>query len=348
MMRKTTRLAVLACASLFALAVSAQAMAAYTPRLEIKQSTHRETATPSVTITLTQPDADDATAKFTIYSSVGYTASLGQTAGTRIGTVSATVIATALGDAKLNLTGPVVVDNPALYVANPCVPGTHAAVWRLDASLQGQTIRIPLYVDQAAGPERAFASAKIQVCLPSPYIPQSSGGAAFGAKLVKASFSAAGVFSNPTARGNYLWRTLGTPYRVGTGTPNPAGTVEAQAIVPVPYQLTFARAKSKLRRILLFGGKLNAVGTPLAGASIKLYAGAKRTALKAVGRAAKTNRAGSYRLSWRKPRRRSKFMFFQARRLALRAGCVTPQLITNCVGATVSPIDSRILRVRVR
>ncbi len=348
-MRKLIRLSVLACASLVALAVAGQALASYQPRLQIKQSTYRETATPSVTIKVSQADADDPTAKITIYSSIGYTATLGQAPGTRIGTVNAKVIATDLANAKLTLTGPVVVADPAAYRSNPCSPGLHQAVWRLDASLQGQTIQIPLYVDRAAGAEQGFASAKIQVCLPPPDVPPGTPGrSTFGAKLVDATFSAAGVFSNPTARGNYPWRALFTPYRPGTGKPNAAATVETQGIVPIPYQLTFARLKSKLRRVLLFGGKLSVAGARFAGGSIKLYAGTKRTNLKSVGRAVRTNRAGSYRLSWRKPSKRPKFMYFQARRLALSTGCTLPTLIPNCVGATISPIDSRILRVRVK
>ena len=349
-MRKLIRLSVLACALVSALAFAGQALASYTPRLQILQSTYRETATPTITITVSQADADDPTAKITIYSSLGYTANLGQAPGTNIGQVRAVVLAADLAGARLPLTGPVTVSNPANFRTNLCSPGLHDAVWILNASLQGQTIQIPLYVDRARGPEQGFASAKIQVCLPPPDVPPGTPGrSTFGAKLVSATFSAAGVFSNPTARGMYYWRSLWTPYTPGTGRPNAAGTVEAQGHVPIPYLLSFSRLKSKLKRVLRFGGKLFTAGNPATGGSVKLYAGTKRTALKASGRAVRTNRAGSYRLAWRKPRKRPKFMYFQARRLALSTGCVvTPQLVPTCVGGTISPIESRIFRIRVR
>jgi hypothetical protein len=147
----------------------------------------------------------------------------------------------------------------------------------------------------------------------------------------------------------YYWRSLWTPYTPGTGRPNAAGTVEAQGHVPIPYLLSFSRVRSKLKPILLFGGKLFAAGTPFTGGRVKLYAGTRRTALKSYGRVVRTTSAGSYRLSWRKPRTlRARFMYFQVRRLALSTGCVTPQLVRTCVGGTLSPINGRILRIRVR
>jgi hypothetical protein len=350
-MRKLIRLSVLACAIVSALAFAGQALASYTPRLQILQSTYRETATPTSTISVAQGDADDPTAKITIYSALGYSVNLGQAPGTTIGAVRAQVLAADLANARLTLTGPVTVANPASFRTNLCAPGLHDAVWILNASLQGQTLQIPLYVDRARGAEQGFASGKIQVCLPPPDVPPGTPGrSTFGAKLVNATFSASGVFSNPTARGMYDWRSLWTPYAPGTGRPNPAGTVEAQGHIPIPYLLSFSRVKSKLKRILLFGGKLFTAGNPFTGGRVKLYVGTKRTALKSYGRIARTSRTGSYRLAWRKPRKlRAKFMYFQVRRLALSTGCVvTPQLVPTCVGGTISPINSRILRMRVR
>src|SRR3712207_6028083 len=111
-MRKRSRLLVLACTAFAALGIAADALAAYTPRLIITQANYRLARADSVGILVSIPQADDATARITIRAPAGYTARLNHAPGTRIGTVFARVLATALGNAPLPLSGQVVVGNP--------------------------------------------------------------------------------------------------------------------------------------------------------------------------------------------------------------------------------------------
>ncbi len=85
-----------------------------------------------------------------------------------------------------------------MLVANPADPAIQAAAlrctgittnqanWVLNTQLQGQTVAIPVFVNKV-GP---FVTQ--QVCLPSPDIPTSAGGATFGAQLVSADFTVEG------------------------------------------------------------------------------------------------------------------------------------------------------------
>src|SRR5947199_927853 len=126
-MRRSVRLTVLAGAAALALAVVALAAASYTPSMGIFQSTYKPGAAPAVTVVVAQEQADDPTAKITIYVAPDYTLTLGQAAGTQIGSVVAHVQVLDLGPKPLPLPGPVKADNPPCYVANPLRPGTLAA-----------------------------------------------------------------------------------------------------------------------------------------------------------------------------------------------------------------------------
>ena len=67
------------------------------------------------------------------------------------------------------MSGPVVVDAMANWgpQSTQCTgTATHEAVWRLDITVAGTPLRVPLFVDHAAGAEAAFSSVKIQFCLP--------------------------------------------------------------------------------------------------------------------------------------------------------------------------------------
>src|SRR5215210_508992 len=271
-MRKSLRLALLVCASFVGLALAGPAFAKYDPSLTIEQTSYKLGAATAVDVLITISDDADPTAKLTIFSPAGYNANLTAAPGTKIGTVFAIVKAKALGGALLPLSGDVVVANPAdpavVAAATRCTgTATHSTIWILNTKLQDQTVAIPVFVDRA-GP-----LVTQQVCLPSPDIPQASGGATFGAQLVVADFTIVGVFRNASARNGYEWAGIFTPYTPGTGTPNAAGTVEWRTYVGLPSTLTLAKAKAKKGFKLV--GKLSIAGLSPKGIRLGLYAGKK-------------------------------------------------------------------------
>ncbi|MGZ4353168.1 MAG: hypothetical protein ACXVZ4_06460 [Gaiellaceae bacterium] len=278
-MRKTTRAVLLAAVGALALAFAGSALASFSPKLWASAGT-------GVTIKVQVGAADDPTAKVTIYAPVGYQLKDPPPAGTVLGAITAQASAVDLGGAILPLTGNLVAADPAQYTGPPnnvCVPGAHAQVWLLNLTAAGQTLQVPMYVDPTSGAAAAFASFTINVCLPPPDVPVGTPGrATFGAKLLSAEFTSSAV--TPSAAGG-LFHSLWTPYTPNQGTPNAAGTVEAQAKVGSPASLTLSGKKSGTKKVKK--ATLTAKLSPAAaGTTVTFLAGGKKVA------SAKTNAGG--------------------------------------------------------
>jgi hypothetical protein len=309
-----------AAAAALSLAFAGSALAAYTPHLAITHTPLTLAGGGSTDLTVAFDQADDATAKVTIYVPQGYTGTLGASAGTQLGTIDASIIAFAISPTQpLPLKGVITADDPAKYVANPCSPGTHEAVWLLRLQAAGTELAVPGYVDTVTAPTEApLGKFKLQFCLPSPYIPPSAGGAMLGAKLVSATLHLQNVFALPAQNGSYGWTALTTPYTVGSGVPNAAGTMQARAFVQLPAQLSL-KAKVKKKLATLSGAlRLNLAG--LAGVKVSLLSGSSRTKLKAAG-SATTRSGGAY--SFRKTVRKTTYY---------RAKVTVPTRTASCTG----------------
>ena len=272
-MKKSIRLALLAGACFLGLAVAAPALADYRPSLIMEQTSYKLGAPITADVFLAIPKNDDATAKVTIFSPNGYDANLSQAPGTQIGVVAAKVKAKAAADSVLTLGGKVIAASPAdpkLQAAATQCTGTssHAAIWVLNATLSGQTISIPDYVDKV-GPYVTQ-----QVCLPSPDVPPEMGGAVLGAQLFQADFTINHVFTNAGATGGYEWSGIFTPYVAGpSGAPNAPDTIEARTYVGLPSSLTLKRAKAK--KGIKLTGQLKVAGVNPSQIRLDLYGGKK-------------------------------------------------------------------------
>jgi hypothetical protein len=351
-MKSSIRLALLVCASFVGLAFAGPALAKYDPSLTIEQTSYKVGAPTSVDVFIASSQDSDATAQMRIFSPAGYSATLTQAPGTKIGTVVAIVKAKALGGALLPLSGDVLVANPAdpniaaASVACTHVAATsHTAIWVLNTSLQGQTIAIPVFVDQAA-------PYVIQtVCLPSPDVPEPAG-AKFGAQLVLADFTIKGVFTNAGSNGGYEWAGVYTPYTPGTANPNAPATVQWRTYVGLPTSLTLKKAKAK--RGFKLVGQLKIAGLNPAGVRLNLYGGKKArpapSALaggtgKRMARSGKLPRTGKYSIA----RPNVKFAtFFQARFENYGTQC-TGSLAglppVPCAGEDIAAVTSNQLKV---
>lgn len=351
-MRKASRLALLAGMTLLALAFAGSSLAAYTPKLVV-HTNHKVGSGGPVTISVTTTKDDDATAATVIYAPLGFTPQLGQAAGATLGNVTAHVQALGISaDTILPLEGTVVVadaTDPTLAAqvagcTRTAVGTQHSAVWVLVLTAAGQTLRVPVTLDSiTAAPEADFAQAKLSICLPSPYIPTSAGGATFGAKLLDASFTLDNVFNNPPSRGAFTWRAIFTPYTTGTGNPNAAGTVEARATVRIPSQLSLkAKVVSKKKHTVRLTGKLSEGGQGIGGVTVTLLIGRlKASALKARY-TAKTSSNGSFGGNTIRQKKGGKY-YFQVKatvkdRDNTTNGCSTPGPFNPipCVSSTIS------------
>lgn len=272
-MRRSIRLAIAACAALTTLAFAGSAWAAYTPSLLATSLSNAPGKPTTMLLGHAQDVNDDATFRDTIYAPLGYTANLTAAAGTKIGDVSAILVLRGGGNAQVNVDGTVVADNPALYTAQAqqctqqAVPPE--AVWRLDITVAGTPLHVPIYVFHATGAEATFASVKIQLCLAGPV------GTPAGAQLLFALFDVNNVFTSPANTTDRLWRATFTPYLPGTATPNPGGTTEGQAVVPGKVSLKLT-SKSLKHGVVVISGQLLVSGRAYQGATVELYTGNKK------------------------------------------------------------------------
>jgi hypothetical protein len=349
-MRMSVRLALLACASLVALAAANTAWAVYTPRLVVAGTSHALNANNTVIIGVSQSANDDPTAKITINVPEGYQETLTQAPGTAIGIVQGTVILRGAGGAEVNISGTVRADDPSRYL-NPAVnqcdkpaPVPHTAVWLLEVTIAGNPFRIPIYVDDVTNV--TGVSARISLCLAGPV------GTPSGTQMLSAVFSVQGVFRNPSSAKVYTWSSLFTPYVPNTANPNLLGTVESRAIVPVPIRLT-TKAR-KVGRFVIVSGTITIPGQ-LVPANVQIWAGSTPRRVKRSGSARVTG-VGRFSVRRRAPRGKVRFWFYQAR-IDLPAVDITQSSCTppspapaGCVTATMTPVGviSNTVRVRLR
>jgi hypothetical protein len=355
-MSKTIRMVLLGLVGAIALSSTATALAAYTsPSLRV---TDDRTA---VTIRYTVSATDDPTAKLTFYAPTGYSASLAAPAGTTLGTVTAQGTATDLGGALLPLTGTVqaraaggtylsgTTQVPIAAAATQCTgTPTHTAYWVLILQAAGQTLELPVFVDSPAvgTGASAFATSSIQACLPPPDVPTGTPGrATFGFKLTQVDFKVNGIFTS-AGSGQPRWRVLATPYVPAQGRPNPAGSVEAQSVIPFPRTLSLRKPALKTANgfaTLTLGGVAQ---LPTGAASIRLYRGKTAAGLSPSVTLRKTGTSfrGTLRI---KQTAKPQTVFLQARAtVAAGTDTCTPTFGVTCVGATRAAVAVRSGTVR--
>src|SRR6266540_1166481 len=179
-MKTLLKLAVLALVSTTALALAGNALA--TQKLSVTQTTT------TLTIKDSQAQTDQQPAKITIYVPSGYSINASATPGTRIGAASGTVFSRD-ANIPLPLSGDVIVAPPSTN-APGCAVGTHLAVWILSLAVAGQTINLPVHVDQTSGAEAALGAYKLVICLaPDDVPPGTPGRSPNGARLLDAQFT---------------------------------------------------------------------------------------------------------------------------------------------------------------
>jgi hypothetical protein len=349
-MHRALRLVALVGASTLALAFAGSALAAYTPKFTISH-TPSNVSSATTTIAIEQTRDDDATAKVTFYAPQGYSGTLGQAAGTKLGTVAAHVQATAISqDAILPINGDVIAasnTDAALAAASTSCTGTttHSAFWVLALEASGQKLSVPVFIDTTAGPEAAFAQFKLQVCLPPP------AAATFGAKLLDAALTLSNVFTAPVSPGQYVWPAIFTPYSSAAGPANPVGTVQSRAVVRLPGQITLkGKITSKKKRKASFTGSVKENATGVGGARVQLLGASKVFT-------ATTKANGSYAFSLKKTGKKGTTTF-RARvtvpaRSITAVGCALtvtglPAAPGGCVSAIASPFTATSGAVRIK
>jgi hypothetical protein len=347
-MTRGLRTALVAAVVAIALTFAGSALAAYTPHVTVSHTPLTISGGGTTDLTIAVGQDEDATAKVTIYVPQGYTGTLGAAAGTQLGTVDASILAKLISPTQaLPIKGTIEAADPATFAAaaTRCTGvATHEAVWLLRLQAAGTELAVPVYVDTVTAPAEApLGKFKLQVCLPSPDIPPSAGGAQFGAKLISATLHLQNVFTLPSQNGSYGWTIVATPYTPGTATPNAAGTMQARAFVQLPAQVSL-KAKVKKKTATLSGlVRLNLAG--VTGVRVQILAGTSASKLKAAGSV--TTRAGG---AFSVKKKIKKATFFRARVTvgARSTTCTGGVPGIPCAGATLNPFTAQSAVVKVK
>jgi len=356
-MRTSLRAALVAAAALATLAFANAAFAANTGSIAVWHTPMVLAGSQSTTLHFNIPQATDPIAAVNIYSGTGYGINTSQPAGTTIGTVDAAAFSRDNG-LTLPLSGNIVTDDPAKHVTDSTqcarVPNSRA-VWILNLSVAGNTLQLPAYVNDTTGPEQALGGYKITICLPPPDVPVGTPGRAFqGAQVLDAKMVLNGIFTTPTGGGLVKWEALFTPYNPGKGTPNPAGTFESRAFVPLPIILGLHVSYKAKTNTWQLNGRLTEGGLALpTGQLVVIYKGTSPKVLKKVA-TTKVKANGNWSSAGHlQPKRTSYFQITTstAERDYTATGCANPLTTVapaGCVKATLSPWSAKSVVLRLK
>jgi hypothetical protein len=290
-----------------------------------------------------------APARFVIYLPAGYSVNTSVAPGTKVGLFDALYYTKTdpfdFADVALRTGDPATL--PGDPAAQACAPGPHAAFWTATFKVGKSPVTIRFYVDPTTGAETSLGAFKLVSCLASPYILVAQGGAPGGLQYDIFAVGLSGsVVSNP-ASGNFLWRTVVTPYNAGTGTSNVAGTFEARTHVLIPYVLTAHARYLRKTKTVVVTGKLSAVGQPRAGIRVGVLAG---KIFPSNWGKVRTHADGSYSLRRRVrpgPSARTLLIdvFFAG---SIQGACVDPPVApAGCVDENTSPPIDATTKVRI-
>jgi hypothetical protein len=307
-----------ACTTIF---LVASALAAYSsPRLEVSQSGGR------VTLDIAQHPDDDATAIVRLISPIGTDVPQSPTAGTTIGTATASFVSTAAANAQVSTQGTLQVVGPASGTPSGCAAGERVlAHWSLGLAGEGLAVTVPVFL---------LVGGDLLLCLPHP------GTLEGGAKLVGLQLTLDGALELPSAG---TWISILVPY--GGTTPDTSRIVASPAVVGAGSVTFTARARGAGAVLV---GFVRHAGAPRADARVRITGGPRRSSLRQLG-IARTNRQGQFTF------RAKAGTFFRARAVVPRSSppglCFVLEPFLRpipCINPTLNgfSVQSRVLRKR--
>ena len=183
----------------------------------------------------------------------GFGASIDASAGTRVGSGSATL---QTGGSAAEASGDLTVAGEDAA----CGSNGHATVWRLALGEGGELLVAVDAVDQP-DPAAAYASYRLEVCPPT------------DALIAALELRLDDVFTTPDTAGGYAWRAVATPSGSAPG-------VESRSTQYLPVRITLQGAFDRVSGRATLSGILTAAGSSVAGARSQV----PRRALRRIAR----------------------------------------------------------------
>jgi hypothetical protein len=219
-----------------ALALTGPSFGAVTPRLVV--SAVADVSGQTLTINASKQKADDPLARIQFFVPTGFALN-SPAPGRSVGTATARVI---LRDSDPTHEQPMAgtvtaiapTDSRIAYEGSTCDASQHLAAWLVQLKSSKATVAFPVYVDASSGDSTAWGPYVLVACFRSPDLAASDPNRSPGGAILDAFTLDLNPFDRPTTAGEFRWRSLWTPYTVGTGTLNTAGNVEAQSLVVIP------------------------------------------------------------------------------------------------------------------
>jgi hypothetical protein len=324
------------------------AFAAFTPSFSAVTDAASRT-----TLAYSQAAADAPAANLTFFVPFQYLANFGYLSGQQAGTVTASVIASDLGNTPIPMTGTVnaavaadtvnVTGTPQTIssLAQACAgAGGQVAFFVLNLSGSGLTLQIPVFVDAVQGnsPFSTVAGNLFQICPAASDVPAGTAGRApSGAKIISTSIVLDGVFSPPL--GWYLWHLRATPYVAGT-TKRDTASVELVSQDRTPPELTVAGRTDKKTKRVIVTGQTKLGGKGVSGAVVTVRAGTKVLAKVTSGP------GGRYRVSVKPGVTTVSATAAFGKRTIACAGAILAPL--PCLGGTVGATTASAAPARVK
>jgi hypothetical protein len=281
-------------AVLVALVVAGRSLGAIAPHLVVTSGVGSGGAQ-TLSISVSKQKGDDPVGQIQVFVPTAFGLS-SPPVGARLGTITARVVAGGLNPtAEQFMSGSVVAISPtdpaAAYEGATCDASQHLAAWMARLGAGTTSFDFPIFVDAASDTGASFGPYVLVACfrpsdLPATDPNRSRGGSSFDSFTLTLT-----PFTAPTSAGAYLWRSLWTPFVAGTGSLDPAGSVEAQSTdqvlmsgITIDATKTTVKLRGAPLTLLIVFGRVLLDNQPQAGVLVRVRHGAAATRLVALGR----------------------------------------------------------------
>lgn len=292
--RRLGRVVIVGMVGVAALILAGPSLGAVTPHLVV-------TASPAaggiqtLSISASTQKSDDQVGRIQLFVPTGFTLN-SPPAGTQVGRVTARVV---LGDlnpaAEKSSSGSVLAISPTdpavAYEDTNCDPSQHLAAWIARLGTGKTVLSVPIFVDATSDTAASFGPYVLVVCFRPADLPATDPNRSPGGAVIDSFTLTLTPFTAPTTPGEYLWRSLWTPFAAVTSALDPAGSVEAQSTVQLlTGGITLNTTKTTIRLrgtplvLLIISGRVLLNGQPQADVLVRVRHGPLPSKLVALGR----------------------------------------------------------------